>query len=118
MERFNVPIPPDEDFPQVIRAQRNGEDFKTEYVEYVPRWNVDKRRQAVIVDKKMFFDLAGAVDRLQEYGAKLTNLAKWMYQVMDMSCAVRCPYEPAPVSMQALMRAEKELQALGIKVPA
>ena len=116
MERFNVPIPPEDDFPQVIRAQRIGEDFKTEYVEYVPRWNVDKYKQAVIVDKRMFFALTAAVDRLQEYGAKLTNLAKWMYQVMDMSCAVRYPHEPAPVSIQALNRAEKELQALGIEV--
>lgn len=48
--------------------------------------------------------------------AKLTKLARWMYQVMDESCAVHYPYEPAPVSMQALMRAEKELQALGIEV--
>ena len=116
MESFNVPIPPEEDFPQVIRAQRNGEDFQTEYVEYVPRWNVDKYKQAVIVDKRMFFALTDAVDRLQEYGAKLTNLAKWMYQVMDMSCAVRYPYEPAPVSIQAIKRAENELQALGIEV--
>lgn len=118
MERFNVPIPPDEDFPQVIRAQRIGEDFKTEYVEYVPRWNVDKYRQAVIVDKRMFFALTGAVGWLQEYGAKVTELARWMYQVMDESCAVRYPHEPAPVSIQALNRAEKELQALGIEVPS
>lgn len=118
MERFNVPIPPEEDFPQVIRAQRIGEDFQTEYVEYVPRWNVDKRGQAVIVDKIMFFALTDAVDRLQEYGAKLTELAKWMYRVMDESCAVRYPYEPAPVSMQAINRAEKELQTLGIEVPS
>lgn len=55
-------------------------------------------------------------DRYRADHAKLTNLAKWMYQVMDRSCAVRYPYEPAPVSMQALMRAEKELQALGIEV--
>lgn len=48
--------------------------------------------------------------------AKLTKLARWMYQVMDESCAVHYPYEPAPVSKQALMRAEKELQALGIEV--
>ena len=115
MERLNVPIPPDEDFPQVIRAQRSGDDFQTEYVEYAPCWNVDKYKQAVIVDKRMFFALTDAVDRLQEYGAKLTNLAKWMYRVMDMS-AVRYPHEPAPVSIQALNRAEKELQALRIEV--
>ena len=116
MERFNVPIPYGEDFPQVIRAQRNGEDFQTEFVEYVPQWNVDKRRQAVIVDERVFFALTGTVDRLQEYSAKVTELARWMYQVMDESCATHYPYEPAPVSMQALMRAEKELQALGFEV--
>lgn len=88
MERFNVPIPYGEDFPLVIRAQRNGEDFQTEYVEYAPRWNVDKRRQVVIADKRMFFALTDTVDRLQEYGAKVTELARWMYQVMDESCAV------------------------------
>lgn len=57
-------------------------------------------------------------DRAKSQNAKLTNLAKWMYQVMDMSCAVRYPHEPAPVSIQALNRAEKELQALGIEVPS
>ena len=113
MERFNVPIPYGEDFPQVIRAQRNGEDFKTEYVVYAPRWDVDKRRQAVIVDKGMFFALTDTVDRLQEYGAKVTELARWMYQVMDESCAVHYPYEPVTVSIHALMRAEKKLKALG-----
>lgn len=56
-------------------------------------------------------------DRYRADYAKLTNLAKWMYQVMDMSCAVRYPHEPAPVSIQALNRAEEELQALGIEVP-
>lgn len=116
MERFNVPILSDDDFPQVICAQRHGEDFQTEYVEYVPRWNVDKHRQAVIVDKRTFFTLTDAVDRLQEHDARVTTLAKWMYRVMDMSCAVRYPYEPSPVSMHALVRAEKELQALEIEV--
>lgn len=116
MERLNVPIPYSEDFPQVICAQRNGEDFKTEYVEYEPRWNVDKRRQVVIADKRMFFDLTDTVGRLHEYGAKVTELARWMYQVMDESCATHYPYEPAPVSIHALMRAEKELRALGIEV--
>ena len=100
MERFNVPIPYGEDFPQVIRAQRNGEDFQTEYVDY----------------KRMFFGLTELVDRLQEYGAKVTELARWMYQVMDESCAVHYPYEPLPVSIHALMRAERELRALGIEV--
>ena len=57
-------------------------------------------------------------DRAKSQNAKLTNVAKWMYQVMDMSCAVRYPHEPAPVSIQALNRAEKELQALGIEVPS
>lgn len=116
MERFNVPIPYGEDFPQVICAQRNGEDFQTEYVEYAPQWNVDKRKQAVIVDKMMFFDLIDTVDKLQEYGAKVTELARWMYRVMDESCAVHYPYKPAPVSIHALMRAERELEALGIEV--
>lgn len=116
MERFNVPIPYGEDFPQVIRAQRNGEDFQTEYVEYVPQWNVDKRRQAVIVDERVFFALTGTVDRLQEYSAKVTELARWMYQVMDESCATHYPYEPTPVSIHALMRAEQKLRALGIEV--
>lgn len=60
MERFNVPIPPDDDFPQVIRAQRNGEDMRTEYLEYVPRWKIDSRRQAVLVDKDFFFGLKHA----------------------------------------------------------
>lgn len=94
MERFNVQIPPEEDFPQVIRAQRIGEDFQTEYVEYVPRWNVDKYKQAVIVDKRMFFALTAAVDRLQEYGAKLTNLAKQMYPLakahLQLGVALGC----------------------------
>ena len=53
-----------------------------------------------------------------EENAKLRKLARWMHQVMDESCAVRYPYEPAPVSMQAISRAEKELQALGIEVPS
>lgn len=56
-------------------------------------------------------------DVLRAENAKLTELAKWMYQVMDMSCAVHYPHEPAPVSIQTLNRAEKELQALGIEVP-
>ena len=55
-------------------------------------------------------------NKLKAENAKLTKLARWMYQVMDESCAVHYPYEPAPVSMQALMRAEKELQTLGIEV--
>ena len=55
-----------------------------------------------------------AAEHAQAENAKLTKLARWMYQVMDESCAVHYPYEPAPVSMQALMRAEKELQTLGI----
>lgn len=54
--------------------------------------------------------------QLCDENANLTKLTRWMYQVMDESCAVHYPYEPAPVSMQALMRAEKELQALGIEV--
>lgn len=56
------------------------------------------------------------IKELVAKNAKLTKLARWMYQVMDESCATHYPYEPAPVSMQALMRAEKELQALGIEV--
>ena len=56
-------------------------------------------------------------DRYRADHAKLTNLAKWMYQVMDLSCAVHYPHEPAPVRIQTLNRAEKELQALGIEVP-
>ena len=56
-------------------------------------------------------------DRYRADHAKLTELAKWMYQVMDLSCAVHYPHEPAPVSIQTLNRAEKELQALGIEVP-
>lgn len=88
MERFNVPVPPEEDFPQIICAQRNGEDFKTEYVEYVPRWNVDKNIQAVIVDKKMFFDLTGTVDRLQEYNAKLRKLVRRMHDHIKESCDI------------------------------
>lgn len=56
------------------------------------------------------------VKQLKAENANLTKLTRWMYQVMDESCAVHYPYEPAPVSMQALMRAEKELQALGIEV--
>lgn len=54
--------------------------------------------------------------RLSAENAKLRKLARWMYQVMDESCATHYPYEPAPVSMQALIRAEKELEALGIEV--
>ena len=46
----------------------------------------------------------------------MRELARWMYQVMDESCAVHYPYEPLPVSIHALMRAEKELEALGIEV--
>lgn len=65
----------------------------------------------------IYIEAEREVRQLKAENAKLTKLARWMYQVMDESCAVRYPYEPAPVSMQALIRAEKELQALGIEVP-
>lgn len=116
MERFNVPIPPDDDFPQVIRAQKNGEDFKKEFVDYVPRWNVNERGQAVIVDKSMFFALTSEVDRLQEYNAKLRETALWTYRVMNESCATRYSYSPESVSMLELTRIRMALKALGIEV--
>lgn len=47
---------------------------------------------------------------------EVTELARWMYQVMDESCATHYPYEPTPVSIHALMRAEQKLRALGIEV--
>ena len=64
----------------------------------------------------IYIEAEREVKQLKAENANLTKLTRWMYQVMDESCAVHYPYEPAPVSMQALMRAEKELQALGIEV--
>lgn len=83
MERFNVPIPPDEDFPQVIRAQRSGEDFKTEYVEYVPRWKLDRSRNVVVVNKAFFQTLVESVDKLQGDIATLRVLALFSLPALD-----------------------------------
>lgn len=89
MERFNVAIPPDEDFPQVIYAQRYGEGFEKEFVEYVPRWNVDKYGQAVIVDKKTFFALADTADRLERMNTELRELVNDLMPIVCEGCHER-----------------------------
>ena len=83
MEMFNVPIPPEDYFPQVIRAQRNGEDFKTEYVEYVPRWKLDRSRNVVVVNKAFFQTLVESIDELQGDIAALRVLALFSLPALD-----------------------------------
>lgn len=93
MERFNVPIPPDDDFPQVICAQRRGEDFQTECVEYVPRWKVDG---FMVVDKGAFFelaDMAGGLERMlgnaEAENAKLRELVSDLMPIVCEGCHER-----------------------------
>lgn len=57
-------------------------------------------------------DVTESVGRMEERCAKLRELVRELW-----SMAYWYAYEAAPVSMQALMRVEKELQALGIEVP-
>ena len=83
MYRFNIPVPPDDDFPEVVVAQRMGEGFKKEYVEYEPRWRFDKRRRAVVVDEKFFYAMAGTAERLHAENAKLRELSRDMRQTID-----------------------------------
>lgn len=71
MYRFNIPVPPEEDFPEVIVAQRMGEGFKKEYVEYEPRWRFDKMRRIVVVDEKYFYAMADTSERLKVENTKL-----------------------------------------------
>lgn len=75
MYRFNIPVPPDDDFPEVVIAQRMGEGFEKEYVEYEPRWRFDKRRRAVVVDEKFFYAMAGTADRLKAENDELRKRA-------------------------------------------
>jgi hypothetical protein len=86
MDRFNIPIPPDEDFPEVVVAQRMGEGFKKEYAEYAPRWRFDKRRRAVVVDEKFFYAMADTSERLQAENAKLRALMARMAEALGIDC--------------------------------
>lgn len=83
MYRFNIPVPPDEDFPEVVVAQRMGEGFKKEYVEYEPRWRFDKSRRAVVVDEKFFYAMANTAERLKAENAKLRELANLLLWGVD-----------------------------------
>lgn len=94
MYRFNIPITPDEDFPEVVTAQRVGEGFKKEYVEYEPQWRFDKRRRAVVVDEKRFYAMADTSERLTAENAKLRKLARQMYPLakacLQLGVALGC----------------------------
>ena len=79
MYRLNIPVPPDEDFPEVVVAQRMGEGFEKEHVEYEPRWRFDKRRRAVVVDGKFFYAMADTADRLESENARLRELVRDMW---------------------------------------
>lgn len=83
MYRFNIPIPPDEDFPEVVVAQRMGEGFKEEHVEYAPRWRFDKMRRAVVADEKFFYAMADTSERLQAENTKLRELADLLLWGID-----------------------------------
>lgn len=48
--------------------------------------------------------------------AKLRELVCWMYDCMDVSCAVQYPYSPAPISYNQLMKARARAHELGIEV--
>lgn len=89
MERFNVPIPPDEDFPQVICAQRNGDGFEKEFVEYVPRWKIDRWKQVMVVDKSAFFALADTAGRLERMNKELRELVSDLMPVVCEGCHER-----------------------------
>ena len=80
MYSFNIPVPPDEDFPEVVVAQRMGEGFEEEYVEYEPRWRFDKRRRAVVVDEKFFYAMADTAERLSVENARLRELVRMMWE--------------------------------------
>ena len=96
MYRFNIPVPPEEDFPEVIVAQRTGEGFKKEYVEYEPRWRFDKMRRIVVVDEKYFYAMVDTSERLKVENTKLReyiNLKEicWKY----VGWCDECPYNGA-----------------------
>ena len=48
--------------------------------------------------------------------AKLRELVSWMYDRMDESCAVQCPYAPTPISYDRLMQALARARELGVEV--
>ena len=87
MDRFNIPVPPDEDFPEVVVAQRMGEGFEREYVEYEPRWRFDRRRRAVVADEKFFYAMADTAERLKAENAKLRELVEDMLDCIDIQIA-------------------------------
>lgn len=83
MDRFNILVPPDEDFPEVVVAQRMAEGFEKEYVEYEPRWRFDRRRRAVVADEKFFYAMADTAERLKAENAKLRELCADMHAVIS-----------------------------------
>ena len=88
MDRFNILVSPDEDFPEVVVAQRMGEGFEREYVEYEPRWRFDRRRRAVVADEKFFYEMADTAERLKAENAKLCELVRILAYCMseDRDC--------------------------------
>ena len=109
MDRFYIPVSPDEDFPEVVRAERLGEGFEKEYVEYEPRWRLDRQRRAVVADEKFFYAMADTTERLAAENAKLRPLVKAMY----ISYAADCP----TTSRELLKYYASMLRKLGIEVP-
>lgn len=116
MDRFNIPIPPDEDFPEVVVAQRMGEGFKKEYAEYAPRWRFDKRRRAVVVDEKFFYAMADTSERLQAENAKLRELLLDYDKMLEIA-ADEIAYKSRGLRMDSVLNALRiRMYELGIEV--
>lgn len=111
MYRFNIPVPPEEDFPEVIVAQRMGEGFEKEYVEYEPRCRSDKGRRTVVVDEKCFYAMADTSEKLKAENAKLRELCEDMLSCIEIRQAFGRP--PTGEMYERFAEAAREL---GIEV--
>lgn len=60
--------------------------------------------------------MAKVAESLESENAKLRELARWMYDRMDESCAVQHPYAPAPISYDLLMQALARVRELGVEL--
>lgn len=111
MYRLNIPVPPEEYFPEVIVAQRMGDGFEKEYVEYEPRWQSDKGRRTVVVDEKCFYAMADTSERFKAENAKLRELCEDMLDYVEIRAAFGRP--PTSEMYERFADAAREL---GIEV--
>jgi hypothetical protein len=87
-------------------------------VSALERFVVYQAENVVHADEDARLEWECLIAEMCDEDAQLRELVRWMYVLMDESCAVQHPYAPAPISYDRLMQAQARACELGVEVSA